>query len=703
MKMVYFIRYSIHAVEKEQAMKKTNKVRFKGKLRTYMLGPLYLTVLLALLNIPVYLYDTKCGIIITGFTVVYFMVELLLYISNRPYLATEIVNFATQYATVQRKLLNEFEIPYALLDNTGKVLWCNEQFCQLTGVDKKYHKSVATLFPALTRELLEKDDLKDVHVERGDQLFRVALNRIYFDSITTVGELVETEGSEEFLTALYLFDETELNRYIVENQEQKLVSALVYIDNYEEALNSIEDVKRSLLVALIDRRVHQYFSQYDALVRKLEKDKYSIVFKYKYLKDMQEDKFKVLEDVRTVKVGNEMAVTLSMGVGFFGDSYVQSSEHARAAIDIALGRGGDQVVIKDRDEVLYFGGKAKQVERNTRVKARVKAQALREIMENRENVLIMGHALSDVDSLGAGIGIYCAAKVLGKKAQIVINNPTSAIRPFIDSFTQEKGYPEDLFIDSEQAVEMMGRNTAVVVVDTNRPSSTECPELLRRTDCIVVFDHHRQGSEVIENPLLSYIEPYASSACEMVAEVLQYFAEDFKLESCAADCIYAGILIDTSNFMTKTGVRTFEAAAYLKRSGAEVTRVRKMLRNDMDAYKARAEAVRHAEVYRNAFAISVCPNENLESPTIVGAQAANELLNIVGIKASFVITEYKDKIYISSRSIDEINVQLIMERLGGGGHFNVAATQLKDCTIMQAKQRIQETLDEMLKEGDIEA
>lgn len=684
-------------------MKKTNKIRFKGRLRSYLCWPLYLTVVLALLNIPVYLYDTKCGYIISGFTVIYFVVELVLYTNNRPYLATEIVNFATQYATVQRKLLNEFEIPYALLDNTGKVLWCNEQFTELTGADKKYHKSITALFPTLTRELLEKNELQDVHVERDERLFHVSLNRIYFDSITSVSEMIDTEGSEEFLTALYLFDETELNRYIVENREQKLVSALVYIDNYEEALNSIEDVKRSLLVALIDRRVHQYFSQYDALVRKLEKDKYSIVFKYKYLKEMQEDKFKVLEDVRAVKAGNEMAVTLSMGVGFYGDSYIQSSEHARAAIDIALGRGGDQVVIKDGEEVLYFGGKAKQVERNTRVKARVKAQALREIMENRENILIMGHMLTDVDSLGAGVGIYCAARTLGKKAQIVVNNPTSAIRPFIDSFSQEKGYPEDMFIDSEQAIEMMGRNTAVIVVDTNRPSSTECPELLRRTDCIVVFDHHRQGSEVIENPLLSYIEPYASSACEMVAEVLQYFAEDFKLEACEADSIYAGILIDTSNFMTKTGVRTFEAAAYLRRSGAEVTRVRKMLRNDMDAYKARAEAVRHAEVYRNAFAISVCPNENIESPTIVGAQAANELLNIVGIKASFVLTEYQGKIYVSSRSIDEINVQLIMERLGGGGHFNVAATQLKDCTIVQAKQMIQDTLDEMLKEGDIEA
>lgn len=298
--------------------------------------------------------------------------------------------------------------------------------------------------------------------------------------------------------------------------------------------------------------------------------------------------------------------------------------------------------------------------------------------------------------------MYCAARVLGKKAQIVLNEVTTSLRPLVECFTEEKGYPADLFIKNEEALLITNKNTLVMVVDTNRPSYTECPELLNRTDTICVFDHHRQNSEVIENPVLSYIEPYASSACEMIAEVLQYFSENIKLEPSEADCIYAGILIDTNNFMTKTGVRTFEAAAYLRRAGAEVTRVRKMLRNDMAAYKARAEAVRHAEVYRGAFAISVCPADNIESPTIVGAQAANELLNIVGIKASFVLTEYQGKIYISSRSIDEINVQLIMERVGGGGHLNVAGAQLTNCTIQEAKRMIQDTIDEMIKEGDIQ-
>ena len=619
------------------------------------------------------------------------------------YITDEVISFATQYSTVQKHLLNEFQIPYALLDGTGKILWVNEQFSVVTGVDKKYHKSITSIFPAVTKEFLMKtDDIMDIRIEHEEKIYRVSITHIPFEAMAGNRGMVDSAETGEYISALYLFDETKLYRYRMENLEQKQVAALVYIDNYDEALESIEDVNRSLLTALIDRKVNQYFTNVDGLVRKMEKDKYFVIFKYKYLQQLEEDKFSLLEDVKTVKVGNEMAVTLSIGVGLRGNNYNENYDYARAAIDLALARGGDQAVIKNKEEIHYYGGKTQQVDRNTRVKARVKAHALREIMEGRENVLIMGHNLSDVDSIGAGIGIYCAAKMLGKKAQIVVNEITSSVRPMIDCFTEEKGYPSDMFIGSDMALEMVGRNTLVMVVDTNKPSYTECPELLNKTNYICVFDHHRQGSEVIENPVLSYIEPYASSACEMVAEVLQYFQEGFKLEACEADCIYAGILIDTNNFMTKTGVRTFEAAAYLRRSGAEVTRVRKMLRNDMEAYKARAEGVRLAEVYRKSFAISICPAENVESPTIVGAQVANELLNIVGIKASFVLTEYNGRIYISSRSIDEINVQIIMERLGGGGHLNVAGAQLTNCTVAEAKQRICETLDEMLKEGDIE-
>lgn len=678
------------------------KIKLKGHLRSYMYWPLLLAIVLVLMDIPIFWWSRKAGVAVAGFLLIYLIVVTAAYYASKPMLIRGLVNFATQYGTVQRKLLNEFEIPYALLDYNGRILWVNEKFAALTGKDKDYHKSITTIFPGITTQMIrEEEHSEQIRIQWQDYCFRVEMCRLFFEEMTQNSAIVSMEETEQYLTAIYLFDETELNHFIRENEEQKLVAALVYIDNYEEALNSIEEVKRSLLVALVDRRVNKYFAQVDALIRKTEKDKYFVVFRKKYLNQLQEDKFSLIEDVKMVKVGNEMSVTLSIGIGSTGDTYNRNYEYARMAIDQALGRGGDQAVLKEGEQITYYGGNTKQVEKNTRVKARVKAHALREIIESRERVMIMGHHIADADSFGAAIGIYCAARVLGKKAQIVINEVTSSLRPLKECFTEEKGYPEDMFINSERALELADPETLVMVVDTNRPSYAECPELLKKTDSIVVFDHHRQGSEIIKNPVLSYIEPYASSACEMIAEVLQYFTENIKLGVGEADCIYAGILIDTSNFMIKTGVRTFEAAAYLRRCGAEVTRVRKMLRNDMSAYKARAEVVRHAEVYRGAFAISICPADKIESPTIVGAQAADELLNIVGIKASFVLTEYQGKIFVSARSIDEINVQKIMERLGGGGHLNTAGVQLTDCTILQAKRIIESTLDEMLEKGDI--
>lgn len=678
-----------------------HSIKFKGRLRTYLCAPLYLIAVLVLLNIPFYLINKNAGFCLSGFTGLYAVIVIVSYYRNKPSLVNELVNFATQYGTVQKKLLNDFEIAYALLDYNGKLLWINKQFEELTGKDKSYHKSITALFPSITKVLLQSEETLELNLLFEEKHLRVSMSRIYFDAILNETGILEMDSDRNYLTAVYFFDETELNRYIQENEDQKMVVAQVYIDNYDEALESIEDVKRSLLVALIDRKVNAYFSKVDALVRKTEKDKYFVVFRHEFLKMLKEDKFSLLEDVKTVKVGNTMSVTLSMGVGDTGSTYSQNNEYSRMAIDLALGRGGDQVVLREGEKVTYFGGKAQQVEKNTRVKARVKAHALRGIIESKERVIIMGHQISDMDSFGAAIGIYCAARTLDKKVQIVLNSVSSTLRPFRERFTEEEGYPSDMFLSREQAIEVCTPNTVVMVVDTNRPNNTECPEILKMTKNIVVFDHHRQTNDVIENPALSYIEPYASSACEMVAEVLQYFTEGIKLAPQEADSIYAGILIDTNNFMAKTGVRTFEAAAYLKRCGAEVTRVRKMLRNDMGDYKARAEVVRHAEVYRDAFAISICPADNIESPTVVGAQAANELLNITGIKASFVLTDYKGKVYISSRSIDEINVQLIMEALGGGGHLTIAGAQLERYTVAEVKRMLQQTIDKMIEEGDI--
>lgn len=676
-------------------------VKLKGKLKGYTQTPLVLTALFGAMDVWMYVLNIKAGILGSVFVGIYFFVMLFVYWRNKPILMNELIDFATQYGTVQKRLLNEFEVPYAVMDATGKLLWMNRQFEALSEKNKGYHKSITTIFPQITRELMEKEDELELVVEREECVYRASAHKIHFTDILHESSSIELTEKVQYLQVIYLFDETQLTRYRIENQEMQMVPALVYIDNYDEVLDTVEEVKKSLLVALVDRKVTKFFASIDGLVKKTENDKYFVVFQHKYLEKMEEEKFSLLEDVKSIKVGNEMSVTLSMGIGYVGNDYTKNYEYSRMAIDLALGRGGDQVVVKTRDKISYFGGSNRQVDKSTRVKARVKALALREIMITRDKFFVMGHKIADIDSFGAAIGIYCAARQLGKKAQIVIDEVNTTLRPLKECFTPENGYPDDMFIPSQLALDEIDSHTALIVVDTNRPSYTECPNLLNRAKAIVVFDHHRQCEDVVKNAVLSYTEPYASSTCEMIAEVLQYFDEDIKLSTQEADAIYAGILIDTNNFVSKTGVRTFEAAAYLRRCGAEVTRVRKMLRNDMDAYKARAEAVRHAEVFHNMFAISVCPADNIESPTVACAQAANELLNIIGIKASFVLTEYHDRIYISARSIDEINVQLVMERLGGGGHMNSAGAQLTGCTLEDAKRTIENTLDEMIREGDI--
>ena len=313
----------------------------------------------------------------------------------------------------------------------------------------------------------------------------------------------------------------------------------------------------------------------------------------------------------------------------------------------------------------------------------------------------MGHRMADIDSFGSAVGIYRIAVTLEKKAHIVINDVTTSIQPFVQLFRDNPDYEEDMIVNSTTALELAGSNAVLVVVDVDKPSITECPELLKSCKSIVVLDHHRRGSETIENATLSYVEAYASSACEMVSEILQYIGDNIRIKSDEADCMYSGIMIDTNNFMTKTGVRTFEAAAFLRRNGADVTRVRKLFREDANEYKARADTVSQAEIYRNTYAISVCTSEDLHSPTVVGAQAANELLNIKGVKASFVLTDYQNQVYVSARSIDEVNVQIIMERLGGGGHMNMAGCQMEDVSLMEAISMVKNTLDAMIQEGAI--
>ena len=664
----------------------SDKLKLKGHMKAFMRWPLILSVLLIVLNLLVYYISIKAGIVVSVGILIYVGIAVVVLRCHRPFIVNGLIAFANQYDTLEKRILEELALPYAIMDMNGKMIWSNKVFAELTGKDQFYKKNISSIFPDVTADKLpvsEKKEMSEVCTQFGEKVYRISMQRVSLEEVVARSELFEKTDRKVSLIAMYLYDDTELKEYIKKNEDDKLVVALAYLDNYEEALESVEDVRRSLLIALIDRKITKYFSNFDGLVKKLEKDKYFLIMRQSSLEALKEQRFHILEEVKTVNMN--------------ASTYIQNYEYSRIAIEMALGRGGDQVVIKNGNNITYYGGKTQQVEKTTRVKARVKAQALKEFMSTKDRVVVMGHKITDVDALGAAIGIYRAGKTIGKTVNIVVNDPTVSIRPLMAGFMNNSDYDPSMFVNSAQAKEFVDNNTVVVVVDTNKPSYTECEDLLHMTKTIVVLDHHRRGSEVIDNAVLSYVEPYASSACEMVAEILQYFSDDLRIRNMEADCIYAGIMIDTNNFTTRAGVRTFEAAAFLRRSGADVTRVRKMLRDNLESYQARAEAVRTAHIYRDCFAIARCPSEGLDSPTVVGAQAANELLNIAGVKASFVLTEYNNEVYISARAIDEVNVQVMMEKMGGGGHMNIAGAQVK-ATPDEVEKMLKDIIDEDYQE-----
>ena len=678
-------------------------IHLKRQLKLYMQWPAFMAIILIAMNIWVFIVDQTAGFVMCGLVLIYCIVVGLAYFHSRSLVLTDLVDFAARYDMVQKVLLKDLTLPYAVMMDDGKIIWANDSFQQIFQEKSIIDKYLSNFIHDLNRSVFPKvaGEKAGIDVTYNGKDYHAHISCVAVPETDNKENIFKLPRDKNYLVTVALNDVTELNHYIEENESQKLVSGLIYIDNYEEVMESVEEVRQSLLVALIDRKINQYISSHDGIVKKMEKDKYFFVVKKHHFKEMEKHKFSILEDAKSVSIGNTMPVTLSIGMGISSDTYSQSYNHARVAIDLALARGGDQAVVKQGKNISYYGGKREQTSKNVRVKARVKAEALREFIMAKDQVIVMGHRIADADSFGAAVGIYRAAITMEKKAYIVLNDITSSVRPLYQSFRESPAYPDDMFIRSADVHEIMNDNTMVVVVDTNKPEITECPELLRKAKTIVVFDHHRQGSDVIENTILSYIEPYASSACEMVAEVLQYISDDIKISSIEANSMYAGIMIDTNNFMNRTGVRTFEAAAFLRRCGADITYVRKMFRDDLDCYRVKAEIISSAQVFHEVYAIAYCQNKDVESPTIIGAQAANELLNINNIKASFVLTEYNGKIYVSARAIDEVNVQIIMERLGGGGHINTAGAQFPHTNMRSAIAELKDVIDVMISEGDI--
>ncbi len=682
------------------------RVVIKGVMRLYIMWPLLLLPVVALITVIHFAIDLRAGFVALGFSLAYTIFAIVIYVLWRPKIIAGMVRFAASYNKLQRRLSKELVLPYAVLDAEGRVVWLNNAFAEITGLEKAKSQHVFQLFDGIDAGILPSaEEDTSIHIIHAERNYLAVFRRINAanaddDIYWLYEDRKEEDAGKGDLITMYLLDETDRIAMQKELSDQRLIVGLIYIDNYEEVLESVDEVRRSLLTALIDRKIQKSMASVDAIVKKLEKDKYICLFPNKYLAGLRQNRFPVLDEVRSVNIGNELPVTISMGLSAETGSYDKAYERARAAIDLALGRGGDQVVLREGENNIYYGGKSMSVEKNTRVKARVKAHALRELIEARDEIFVMGHSIGDVDSLGSAIGVYRIAKSLNTKAHIVINEVTTSLRPMMSRFLNSPDYEDDLFVNSEEAKENITKDALLVIVDVNRASYTECPELVEMVENCVIIDHHRLTGEIASNAVLSYIEPYASSACEMVAEILQYSGDEVKLKQVEADAMFAGMMVDTNNFLSKTGVRTFEAAAFLRRNGADVTRIRKMFRTELKEYQIRASIVSKAEVYNGCFAIGTLDTgTDAESPTVLAAQIANELMEIANIKASFVFSYYNNKVYVSARSIDEYNVQVLMEKFGGGGHMSASGCQLTDCTIEEAIQKVKEALDE--KEGEI--
>ena len=681
-----------------------HRMRLRGNLKTYLRWPLFFGILLILMTIQLFSVSVRSGVIGIGYTILYLMIAGLINFSGRRKLKKDLIEFATNYGEMQMRMMKTLTVPFAILSEDGHMLWGNDEFVSVIVNKKAARRNIANIFEEITLDSLpDSDEVKVVHVRTEDKYYRVVMKLVESDNAGE-GDTVKTDINQLMdnsrLISVFLYDETDIMELEQKREAENLVVGLLYIDNYDELIDSIDEIRQSLIMALIDRKINKYMQGIDAIFKKLEKDKFLFMFKQSYLSEICSNRFAILEEIRDINLGNESSATISIGIGVGRDTFVERYDLARAAIDLALGRGGDQAVVKSIDQEKFYGGKSVQIERNTRVKARVKAHALKELIEGKERVVVMGHSIGDVDSFGASIGIYRIAKTLNRKANVVLNEVSQSVKPIRDRF-YTKEYEEDMIITGDEAKELVDENTVLVIVDVNRASYTECPELIEQAQSVVVIDHHRQAGDAIDKAVLFYIEPYASSASEMVAEISQYIGSGLKLKSAEAEAMYAGIMIDTNYFSNKTGVRTFEAMAYLRRNGADAVRIRKAFREDIDEYKIRAAAIQDTELYEGVFAIAESKSEGIESPTVFASKIANSLLDISNVKASFVLTKYRGKVYISARSIDEVNVQVMMERLGGGGHINMAGAQLENVEVEEAKNMIKQEIDRMIEEGEI--
>ena len=637
-----------------------------------------LAVITLLFNIPWGITQLLCAVILT-------VLCIMIVRQNHGYFKNYINNITFHADTATRESMIYAPMPVAVVKKDGRVLWYNEKFDKAFG-DKD-------LFDVHIDQMFGKKDITKCFESETFGFEASVGEKTYY--VTGNGIRIEKKDTENSFVVLYMFDTTDKSQLFEKYNNEHAVVAVVCVDNYEDVLMSTPDTYRSLLLAEIDKKVYNWFGEFGAMIKKYERDKYLVIFRNEFLHQMKEKKFEVIDDVKEIRCGNKFAPTLSIGIGVDFTSLTTADDYANSALTLSLGRGGDQVIVKDSDNLLYYGGKTREHEKTTKVKARVTALALRELFTKVNNIIVMGHQFPDMDSIGAGIGVCAFVRSLGIKANIIYDYSSPSINQMLERIKKSQEY-EDVIVSKAEAKELVTDKTLVVVVDTHRPVYTDCPELLDGKHEVVLIDHHRRGAEFLSNVNLVYHEPYASSTCELVTEILQYAGGSFKLSPQEAEALFAGIMLDTKDFAMKTGVRTFEAAAYLKRCGVDIETIRKFFRNDFDNFVQISKVVSGAEVVKGNIAIAECKKSDTADYRAIVPQAADKLLSISGIDASFVIMELPEETIISGRSTGEINVQLILEKIGGGGHLTMAGAQLEPCTFNEAKVKLMSVIEEYI-------
>ncbi|MBQ3115043.1 MAG: DHH family phosphoesterase [Clostridia bacterium] len=628
------------------------------------------------------LFTSKLWLAVTEFAFVF--IFGILGIFNKRIREQQLTNYFAdliKYVDNSEKgYMYSFPLPVTVLDLTGNIVWFNDKFSDIFGSDL-FEKTIDQAISEIhILQVLENKDNIDFQVEKGGKTYKV------------VGNVIGTGEQKEKLysVVLYFIDKTaeiENYNYAVNSQ---VICCSILLDNYDDLIKNTPDTHRTFLLSEIDGVIENWVDELNGVCKKIEKDRYTVYFENEKLQSVIDAKFDVLDQVKDISVGNSIPATLSIGVGK-GEGIKESEDFVNVAMDMALGRGGDQAVIKDGKQFKFFGGHSENYGKNTRVRARVVSNALKELVDQSDNIFVFGHKNADADCFGASVAVANIARVRNKQAYIVVDNLQSGIERVMDNLKNDEYY-QNLFVSEAQALNYITSNSLCVVVDTHSSKLIEAPRVFEEVKNRVLVDHHRRGTDYLEGCVLTYHEPYASSACELMTEIVQYISDDFTMSVAEAQAIYAGIVLDTKNFNVKTGVRTFEAATFLRRKGVDTVEVKKLFQTDFDMHIAKSKVLANAEIYNNEFAISTWSTED-EFPTVISAQSADELLNITGVNASFVLCECNGEIYISARSVGAYNVQLVMEQLGGGGHMTVAGAQIKGKMLSEVLDMLKEAIN----------